>query len=175
MTIVLNKFDERIRKFSDIQSFKQCDTKYVGEIGYFTDSLCHFKDLDNECTKDVLRNIYHGGEAGDYIFECGDGTYRYFLPEELLKSNKKEYRPLTNEEFLELYDSGKIHSIRKAGKEGYQVRYIITNIYASGEDGVRDIYLNFNGDDFGYGLGYLFKKDFEYFDGIEWKPFKMEK
>lgn len=92
MTIVLNKFDERIRNFSDIQSFKQYDDKYVGKSGYFTDSLCHFKDLDNECTKDVLTNIYDGGEAGDYIFECSDGTYRFFLPEELVEEPEKKYK-----------------------------------------------------------------------------------
>ena len=48
---------------------------------------------------------------------------------------EKKYRPFTNEEFIELFDLGKFHSIRKID-ELYD-RLIITNIYHS-----KDNYLN---------------------------------
>lgn len=77
---------------------------------------------------------------------------------------RKKYRPFTNEEFIELFDLGKFHSIRKID-ELYD-RLIITNIYHSKDN---YLYISLTGDDNGYGLYWFFKKC-EYFDG-EWKPF----
>ena len=159
--------DERIRNLSDIQSFKQYDDKYVGKSGYFTDSLCHFKDLDNECTKDVLANIYGGEEAGDYIFECSDGTYRFFLPESLVKKSKKKYRSYTDKEFLTLFDLGKFHSIRVI--DNPYTRVVITGTYSKNDI----LYISVSNNESGYGVSWLFKHC-EYFNGEEWKPFGIE-
>lgn len=77
---------------------------------------------------------------------------------------EKKYRAFTNEEFLKLFDLGKLHSIRKIGSPCE--RLIITNIYVTKEG---YLYANFNNSDTGYGPLW-FLKECEYFDG-EWKTF----
>lgn len=105
MTVVRNIFDKRIKNFSNIQSFKQFDNKYVGETGYFSDSMCRFQDLTT-CVKNTLTGIDKDIGAGDYIFETEYGNYRYFLPESLVKPIEKKYRVFSLNEFLERYEIG---------------------------------------------------------------------
>ena len=101
MTVTRNDLDKRIKDFSDVQSFIQYDSKYIGQKGYFTDYLNEFQDLDL-CDNSTLRRIEDAG--GDCIFEGDNEYYRYFLPESLLKEVK--YRPLTKDEFLRLFNNG---------------------------------------------------------------------
>lgn len=173
MTVICNKFDARIKDLSDIQSLKQYDDKYVGKLGYFTDSLCHFKDLDIECTKDVLTNIYGGGEAGDYIFECSDGTYRFFLPEELLKEPEKKYKVFSLEKFLEIFKVGDLIIYRENGfTEIHHKMFTGYTVCAGGRydiPGVGRVTLGKNT----YGLGYLFTT-YELFLNGKWQPFGIE-
>lgn len=107
MTVIRNELDKRIKKFSDIQSFKQYDDKYIGETGYFSDTISGFRNVDR-CLKNILQSIdnNHGDidVSNDYIFNSGDANYwRYFLPESLLK---KKYRPLTEDEFKQMLNEG---------------------------------------------------------------------
>lgn len=102
MTVICNELDKRIKDFSDIQSYKQYDDKYVGEYGYFSDSIVGFSDLDS-CTRSVLANIDEMGGT-DMIFDDDDNYYRFFLPESLLKEVK--YRPLTKDEFMRMFNNG---------------------------------------------------------------------
>lgn len=82
------------------------------------------------------------------------------------KEHEKKYRAFTNEEFLELFDLGKLHSIRlKDGLSERLERLIITDIYVQGDY----LYIKLNNGDTGYSPAYLFDRC-EYFDG-EWKPF----
>lgn len=103
MTVTRNELDKRIKDFSDIQSYRQYDDKYVGEAGYFSDDITSFKDLCN-CEKSVLKEIY-GNDDDDLIFMDEDSAfYRFFLPESLLKEVK--YRPLTKDEFMRMFNNG---------------------------------------------------------------------
>lgn len=102
MTVICNELDKRIKDFSDIQSYKQYDDKYIGEYGYFSDSIVEFSDLDS-CTRSVLDNIDKNGGT-DMIFDDDENYYRFFLPESLLKEVK--YRPLTKNEFMRMFNNG---------------------------------------------------------------------
>lgn len=102
MTVICNELDKRIKDFSDIQSYKQYDDKYVGEYGYFSDSIVGFSDLDS-CTRSVLANIDEIGGT-DMIFDDDENYYRFFLPESLLKEVK--YRRLTKDEFMRMFNNG---------------------------------------------------------------------
>ena len=102
MTVTRNELDKRIKDFSDIQSYREYDDKYVGETGYFSDSIINFKDL-NRCKKSVLVNIDET-VGTDLIFDDDETYYRFFLPESLLKEVK--YRPFTKDEFLRLFNNG---------------------------------------------------------------------
>lgn len=102
MTVICNELDKRIKDFSDIQSYKQYDDKYVGEYGYFSDSIVGFSDLDS-CTRSVLASIDKMGST-DMIFDDDENYYRFFLPESLLKEVK--YRPLTKDEFMRMFKNG---------------------------------------------------------------------
>lgn len=101
MTVIRNELDKRIKDFSDIQSYRQYDDKYVGEYGYFSDSIVGFSDL-NLCTRSVLANIDEMGGT-DMIFDDGENYYRFFLPESLLEA---KYRPLTKDEFIRMFNNG---------------------------------------------------------------------
>lgn len=102
MTVICNELDKRIKDFSDIQSYKQYDDKYVGEYGYFSDSIVGFSDLDS-CTRSVLAHIDEMGGT-DMIFDDDENYYRFFLPESLLKEVK--YRPLTKDGFMRMFNNG---------------------------------------------------------------------
>lgn len=102
MTVICNELDKRIRDLSDIQSYAQYDDKYVGEYGYFSDSIVGFSDLDS-CTRSVLAHIDEMGGT-DMIFDDDENYYRFFLPESLLKEVK--YRPLTKDEFMRMFNNG---------------------------------------------------------------------
>lgn len=102
MTVIRNELDKRIKDFSDVQSYRQYDDKYVGETGYFSDDIHSFTDLAN-CEKSVLHEIYKGTDADDLIFMDEDSAYyRYFLPESLLET---KYRPLTKDEFIRMFNN----------------------------------------------------------------------
>jgi hypothetical protein len=106
MTIIRNELDKRIKKFSDIQSFKQYNDKYIGETGYFSDTISGFKNF-TRCLRATLQSIYNKHDyddlANDYIFDSGTNCWRYFLPESLVK---KKYRPLTEDEFKQMLNEG---------------------------------------------------------------------
>lgn len=101
MAITRNELDKRIKDFSDIQSYRQYDDKYIGEYGYFSDSIVGFSDLDS-CTRSVLANIDEMGGT-DMIFDDDENYYRFFLPESLLET---KYRPLNKDEFIRMFNNG---------------------------------------------------------------------
>lgn len=78
MTVIRNELDKRIKDFSDVQSYRQYDDKYVGETGYFSDRIIDFKDL-NRCKKSVLVAI-DDDTVTDNLFDAGNGFYRFFYP-----------------------------------------------------------------------------------------------
>ena len=85
------------------------------------------------------------------------------------KEPEKKYRPFTNEEFLALFDSGKLHSIRKKNEKG---RYVITDIYFNDDEDT--VFVRLNHCDAGAGMRYLVNNGYEYFDGKDWQPFGVK-
>ena len=146
--------------------------KHIGEECYFTSKFDNFENLSK-----VTRTTLHNVDDGPVPFQCfdDDGIFCYdcfILPCEWVnEAPKKKYRPLTSEEFLALYDSGKLHSIRQADAKG---RYIITDIYFSDSCGKEEVYVCFDCGDCGYEMEYLLENNFEYLDENEWKPFGIE-
>lgn len=161
MAIVRNILDSRIKDCADIQSFKQYNDKYIGESGYFSDSLCRFQDLKC-CYKHTLINISNDEEAGDFIFETKGGNYRYFLPEKLLKPIQKDYRPYTLNEFINEYSLGDEVIMRRKDCSR-SIEHKLFTEYIEG-----DIDVCFSG--FWHALDTLFN-DYELYTGKEWKPF----
>lgn len=161
MAIIRNLLDSRIKDFSDIQSFKEYEDKYINKSGYFSDSLCRFQDLKC-CHKSTLIDISDNEEAGDFIFECKGGNYRYFLPESLLEPVQKEYRPYTLTEFVNEYSLGdEIILRRKDNRNSIKHRLFIE--YAEDE---KQVYLGY----VWHTLEELFN-NYELYTGEGWKPF----
>ena len=102
MTVIRNELDKRIKDFSDVQLYRQYDDKYVGKTGYFTDYFADLTDL-SRCKKSVLVAI-DDDTVTDNLFDAGNGFYRFFIPESLLKEIK--YRPLTKDEFIRMLNNG---------------------------------------------------------------------
>ena len=144
----------------DIEEAKQ----FVGKKGYFSDYLNVYTNLCN-MQEDVLESLdEHHDEA--FVETCA--KWEFFLPAEWVKEPEKKYRAFTNEEFLNLFDAGKLHSIRKKNERG---RYIITEIYFNDDCEKDTVYVKLNHCDAGFAMRYLVNNDFEYFDGKEWKIF----
>lgn len=166
--------DSRIKNVSDIQSPVRYDDSFIGEVCYFANNMREFEDLES-CSKGTLSEYIDDSysELGSFTAEEfeGDDYYDFFIPEKLLKPVEKKYRPLTNEEFLALFDSGKLNSIRQSDTLG---RYIITDIYFSDSCGKNEVYVCFDCGNCGYEMEYLLKNNFEYLDGNEWKKFGVE-
>lgn len=98
MTVKSNyTLDNRIKSMDDVQTCLQYDDSYIGERGYFATDFSDLSDLSN-CVYSTLAQIISDG-AGDDIFRTShDVDYdnwgsRFFVPERLLKSVEKKYRP----------------------------------------------------------------------------------
>ena len=172
------ELDKRIKDITDIYSVTDGHRAYrvLNRKGYFANDINAFTDLK--------AYTYYGKfiafKEADLCFmadyECLIGNpsnhnFRYFIPEDYLISEEKEYRSLTNEEFVKLFDSGKLHSIRLKDSSTQRLeRLIITDIYVQGDY----LYAKLNSSTTGYSPEYFFS-NCEYLDGKEWKPFKVEK
>lgn len=169
--------DKRIKDITDIYSVTDGSNsyKFLNKKGYFANDIYSFKDLNAYTYYGELIAI----KEAEYCFmsdcKCIIGSpnnkFRYFIPEEILIPVKKKYRAFTNEEFVNLFDSGKLRSIRLKDNSTERLeRLIITDIYVQGDY----LYAKLNSSDTGYGPEYFFNRC-EYFDGKEWKPFGVEK
>lgn len=147
--------------------------QFIGKKGYFADNDYAFIDITSDDYPISYATLTSVDEFHRIAFyDNFDVRHYYFLPEEWVDL-KKKYRPLTDEEFLNLYDLGKLHSIRRVDVQG---RYILTDVYFGKEDRKEkaSIFVCFNSYSKAYSLTNLFKDGFEYFDGKEWKPFGVE-
>ena len=144
--------------------------QFIGKKGYFGTHTSQFMDLDlcPKCVVDELKKI---DECDDSPFiSAGGCCYCYFLPAAWVKPEKK-YRPFTNEEFLALFDSGKLHSIRRKNEQG---RYIITDVYFNDEYEKGTIFVKLNSGGIGLAMRFLVNNGYEYFNGKDWQPFGVE-
>ncbi len=144
--------------------------QFIGKKGYFGLHTSQFMDLDlyPKCVVDELQKIDEYDNAP--FISAGGCCYSYFLPVEWVKPEKK-FRPFTNEEFLNLFDSGKLHSIRRKNEKG---RYIITDVYFNDEWEKGTIFVKLNSGGIGLAMRHLANNGYEYFDGKDWQPFGIE-
>lgn len=164
------KLDSRIKEGKKPLSCLDTDEakEFIGKEGYFADCLVVFTNIRRN-KKCILTAIDE--KAQSCFKDDADGVkWDYFLPAEWVKS-KKKYRAFTNEEFLTLFDSGKLHSIRKKNEQG---RYIITDVYFNDEYEKGTIFVKLNSGGIGLAMRFLVNNGYEYFDGKDWKPFGVE-
>lgn len=169
------ELDKRIRDITDIQSVTDgChDWEYMNKKGYFSDSITNFKNL-NKCVYGEYKGYFPEKDRCFSALPNGDRVrfvYHYFIPEDALKPIEKTYRPFTNEEFFDLFDAGKLFSIRKKNKQG---RFIITEVYFNDNCEKDKVYVKLNHCGAGFGIEYLLRNDFEFYDCKEWKIFGVE-
>ena len=90
--------------------------QFIGKEGYFANCLRVFKTIEY-FEKWTLTAV---DEKEERCFKdaTGGNYWNHFLPAEWVKEPEKKYRPFTNEEFFSLFDSGKLHSIRKKNEKG---------------------------------------------------------
>lgn len=154
-----------------LTAFDEVDGKFIGTDCYFSDKASDFGDLSNCQIGSLLRE----DEATGVFSATKNNSYavfNYCLPAEWVKKEPK-YRAFTNEEFFTLFDTGKLHSIRKKNERG---RFIITEVYFNDDCEKDTVYVKLNHCDAGFAMRYLLRNDFEYFDldGKEWKPFGIK-
>ena len=146
----------------DLKEAKQ----FLGEKGYFSDFFSKYAHI-SDMKEDVLQSL---DEHHDEAFLATRNKWEFFLPAEWVKEPEKKYRAFTNEEFVKLFDSGKLHSIRLKDSSTQSLeRLIITDIYVQGDY----LYAKLNSSTTGYSPEYFFS-NCEYLDGKEWKPFGVE-
>lgn len=150
--------------------------QFIGKECYFTTVSSRFKNLNDlrKATLTIISEDYDACYGSDEIGIHKWDYAHFILPCEWVKEPETVLRPLTNEEFLDLFDAGKLHSIRKKNERG---RFIITEVYYSDyySDCEKDkMFVKFNHCGTGFGMGYLLENNFEYLDDGEWKPFGVE-
>lgn len=103
------KLDPRIKDISDIQSPICYDDSFIGEVCYFANSMSEFDNLES-CSKGTLSKYIDDSCSTLGCFTAvefdDDYTYDYFIPEKLLKSVEKKYRPYSLNEFLDSHEIG---------------------------------------------------------------------
>lgn len=179
MTVKSNyKLDDRIESMDDVQTCLQYDDSYIGERGYFATDLSDLSDL-SKCVYSTLFQIISDG-AGDDIFRTPhDVDYdnwgsRFFVPERLLKSVEKKYRPFSLNEFLEQYKVGDLVEYRIKGCS--KVECVMFTGYETDTDrsgdkksGENEIVLG----NIRHSLEYLFEY-YELFFEDKWQSFGVE-
>lgn len=164
------KLDPRIKDISDIQSPIRYDDSFVGEICYFANSIWEFEDLER-CDKGTLSKYIEEGYSslGNFTAEEfeGDDTYVYFIPEKLLKSVEKKYRPYTLNEFVNQFSLGD-EIILRPKSDGIICHKLFVE-YAEYNDGDDTVFLGSSC----YGLTDLYE-DCEIYTGEGWRPFGVE-
>lgn len=112
------KLDNRISDIADIKTVITADEKDVGKMGYFVNSIHLFKNLEGLDGIKYGKLIYlsdldYGGDKSDKCFVCDNQwAYRYFIPEDVLRSVDKKYRPFSLEEFCKTFDIGVLVEFR---------------------------------------------------------------
>ena len=167
------KLDSRIKDISDIQSPLQYDDSFIGEVCYFANSMSEFEDL-KICSKGTLSEYIEDDYSQLGCFTAKefqeDDFFDYFIPEKLLKSIEKKYRPFTLREFLEKYKIGSVVTFREKDCEVVEQSMLI-GFLSGDEDKTSCGIVNIGR--WGYTLTELFK-EYEIYVNGEWQPFGVE-
>lgn len=167
------ELDKRIRALSDILTCFDVERakEFLGEKGYFADDLYCFTDLQS-CTYGTLTDACDD-QAGPFHMREDNAYHQHFIPECLLKSKEKQYRPYTFMEFCDKFTVGRPIKFRQKGAEGYE-RYLILNGYQHEQHEGRTVTYIYIGS-YGYTLDALFN-DYEWQEHYteDFKPFGVE-
>lgn len=173
------KLDNRIFDIADIKTVITADENDVGKMGYFANSIHLFKNLEGQDGIKYGKLIYlsdldYGGDKSDKCFVCStQWAYRYFIPEDALKSeeHEKKYRPYKNvQELFEdigVYIGDFIH-FRSKAKE--TENHALITSYTTLKNGTEKICL---GGAYYYTMQALFDL-FELRSHGDWQPFGIE-
>lgn len=131
------KLDPRIKSLSDILTCFDIEEakQFIGQKGYFSDTLCGFSDLRSNRKYNILTDV----RDDDYSFRRDNNDYCcLFIPESrLLENKKKEFRPYTLREFLVKFPLLTTITVRKNGDNdcivtctfiGYRTRLICIDV-----------------------------------------------
>ena len=172
------RLDDRIFDIADIKTVITADENDVGKMGYFANSIHLFKNLEGQDRLKYGKLIYlsdldYGGDKSDKCFVCSNQwAYRYFIPEDALKSEEpeKKYRPFTLAEWIDQHEIGEvIHYRSKSGEMELRHMYVGTRH----SPGIKKTILKITLGDVSHTLDYLFENYEIEVDG-EWQPFGIE-
>ena len=93
------KLDPRIKSIDSIRSFNTNNDDCLGKLGYFTNYVINFNDL-NLRRKGIC--VFKDGQRFPfYADKIENQRFQYFIPEEdlLSKPKEKQYRPCTLDDF----------------------------------------------------------------------------
>lgn len=160
------ELDPRIKSLSDILTCFDIERakEFVGQKGYFADSLYCFDDLGSCCYGTLVDAC--DGQAGP--FHRRDNSYeQFFLPESSLK---KKYRPYTLDEFCDKFPAGRPIKLRMRG--GDEIGNFLLIGYWQ-KQGKEDAYIYIGRGS--YDLEELFE-NYEWYDDAtgDWAPFGVE-
>lgn len=122
------KLDKRIKSIDSIRSFNTNNDDCLGKLGYFTNYVINFHDL-NLRRKGIC--VFKDGQRFPfYADKIENQRFQFFIPEEdlLPKPKEKQYRPYTLMEFNDKFTTGQPIKFRPKGKVGWE-RYLILNGY----------------------------------------------
>ena len=165
--------DKRIKSKSDILSCFDIenDKEFVGQKGYFANEISSFCDI-NICKYGTLGSVLGDQQESFYMSETEE-SFSFFIPESVLKTKEKQYRPYTLVEFKDKFHIGQPISFRKKGEVGNE-RYLILNGYSNCklfDEITTDIYIGRGA----YTLDELFNKyEWQASDTEDFQPFGVE-
>lgn len=167
------ELDKRIKSLSDILTCFDVERakEFLGEKGYFAGDLYCFTDLQS-CTYGTLTDACDD-QAGPFHMREDNAYHQHFIPECLLKSKEKQYRPYTFMEFTDKFTVGQPIKFRQKGAVGFE-RYLILNGYQHEQHEGRAVTYIYIGSQ-GYTLDALFN-DYEWQEHYteDFEPFGVE-
>lgn len=153
----------------DVEEAKQ----FIGKKCYFSDDARDFMDLDKADGDTLfyvaeLQNIW---TAEEHCFADNSNDYRFILPFEWVKEEKKEseYRPYTLTEFLKKFTIGRPIKFRRKSNSKHE-HLLMFGGYFTHDDGYIEIILG----RYSFSLMELFKY-YEWQDSNgDWQPFGVQ-
>ena len=110
------KLDKKMSRLPYTCFEKDDCEKFVGQMGYFADSIEDYSDLKECCYRKRLESIL--SDDGGYPFHTNnDIDYRFFFPDALLKEPVKQLRPFETVEELPFGALGSLYMRHKSEPE----------------------------------------------------------
>lgn len=160
------ELDKRIKNQKEIYTIITSDSakNYLNNRGYFTCDITDFEDLSD--MDDFIFTLMEIGDGNEpFMNENGD-TFSYFLPlNNVSKPVKFEYRPLTLDEWKEIYHIGSIITFREKSNPDEVLTLMYTGFIETKNKETK-IFLG----TFCLPLKVLFA-NYEFFYNGRWKPF----